>query len=131
MIWEEELSQMTTNQRFRPPPPNSSQPVPEFYDYDQNQSEIRGGLDYEENGGNDNDPETSPMLKPHFLTMKIRSLNGALRALSQVTKQTQGILVLLCSETSLVQVFRAAQKLRMLNGDYVFILVGPHFHVSN
>jgi len=141
MIWEEELSQMMATPRFYQPPsaPTNSTPIsadPDFYDYDllggrsTMDNGYMGGPDYERNGGNDDDLETSPVLNPNFITIKNRQFNGALRALSHLTKATQGVVVLLCSERTLVQVFRAAQKLRLLYGDYVFILVGQHAEVS-
>lgn len=129
MIWERELRRMSVSGRSSLTLNTTRDP--EFYYYDQSVSENNRAVDYKENGGNDNDPGTNPLLKPHFLTIKTRNLSGALRALTHLSKETQGIIVLLCSDTSLVHVFRAAQKLRMLNGDYVFILVGPHLQVSS
>jgi hypothetical protein len=140
MIWEEELSQMMVSPRFYAPTPPTTPTInysaagaADFYDYEQgSRSGTISGHDYEEDGGNDDDWTNSPVLNPNYVTIQRNTIqmNGALRALSHLTKATQGVVVLLCSERSLIQVFRAAQQLRLLNGDYVFILVGPHSEVS-
>lgn len=90
--------------------------------------------DYEDGGGGGHfefEEFPDPILHPNYLTIKTRDSLSAFRALSELTKATQGVIVLLCSERSAMQVFRAAKRLRMLNGDYVFIMVGQFNEVSD
>ncbi|CAL8133589.1 unnamed protein product [Orchesella dallaii] len=116
--WEEVLSQMTTRLRdksiINAESSKSSSSV-NLTDYD---------YDDEDGGSPFDDDYPDPILHPNYLTIKTRDSLSAFRALSELTKATQGVIVLLCSERSTMQVFHAAKRLRMLNGDYVFILVG-------
>ena len=101
--------------------------VSNYTDYDYEHPLGQGMSSVFENG--DTDGLDDPILNPDFITLRTKSSNSAFRALSELTKATQGVIVLLCSQRSLIQVFRAAQQLRMLNGDYVFILVGQYSQV--
>ncbi|CAG7716627.1 unnamed protein product [Allacma fusca] len=126
IIWEEELSQMKLGDpSFRDYSSPDSSSASNYTDYDYNEHPIGSGMNTMfENG--DGDGLDDPILNPNFVTLRTKSSNAAFRALSELTKATQGVIVLLCSQRSLIQVFRAAQQLRMLNGDYVFILVGQY-----
>lgn len=87
-------------------------------------------FDYEFYNSNGADNDSEPSLNPTFVALKSKTLETTvLRTLNQISKSTQGIIVLLCSKNSLGQVFLAAQKLRMLNGDYIFIIVDQYHQV--
>lgn len=137
--WEEVLSQMTTRIPLDPVADRyytaggrgSGDESAVTTDEDMDASSNYTDYDYENGGGRDPfDGDDDPVLHPNYLTIQARDAQSAFRTLSEITKATQGVIVLLCSEKSVMRVFQAAKRLRMLNGDYIFILVGQYNEVN-
>ncbi|XP_035710372.1 uncharacterized protein LOC118436410 isoform X2 [Folsomia candida] len=82
-------------------------------------------MDYPEEEGGQFDDAAEWSLRPNTIILQTRFPNSAFRALSEVTKATQGVILLVLTHRSTMAVFQAAKQLRMLNGDYIFIMVDP------
>jgi len=132
MVWEEELKGMkvTIPQDGTEMPYSSSEAFTDapIFDYDKDYGEASEHSSFHESIYHESE---QPRLNPKFMTIRTRSPKSTFRTLSEITKATQGVIVLLCSQRSLLQVFQSAQQLGMLDGDYIFILAGQYNQVSN